>query len=334
MLKGAIIGFGKIARSSHLDAYRNEALKDIVEVSAAVEPNPQNLLISKKEFPDIRFYKSLEELLDNETIDFVDITCPPQYHYELLEKCIAKKLNILCEKPFTLNLKEAESIREKLLDSSVVFMPCHQYKYSPIWSEFKAFIDSQEGFSRPLIQFNVLRTQADPGLETLTDKWRKSSAELGGGILIDTGVHYLYLASWMLGKPVKVMSNLMTLQHLDYNCEDSAIVMLESEKGAAQITVTWAADKRYNNAILVCKNGSIYYEGGTKLIKSDSSGIEEIQVPDASDKKHYSMLYVNMFRRFFNAVKNKQQNINWIDEAYQSIYLLNKCYESSRANNI
>jgi predicted dehydrogenase len=334
MLKGAIIGFGKIARSSHLDAYRNVELKNLAEVSAAVEPDPQNFQISQKEFPEIKFYPSLEELLDRETLDFVDISCPPQYHYEMLEKCISKKLNILCEKPFTLNLKEAESIREKLLESSIVFMPCHQYKYSPIWSEFKAFIDSQEGLSKPLIQFNVFRTQADPGLETLTDKWRKSSAELGGGILIDTGIHYLYLANWMLGKPVKVMSNLTTLQHFDYNCEDSAIVLLESEKGAAQITVTWAADKRYNDAKLVCKNGGIYYEVGNKLLKSSSAGIEEIQMPDASDKKNYSLMYVNMFRQFFNAVKNKQQNINWIDEAYQSIFLLTKCYESSRANNI
>ncbi|MDR3625914.1 MAG: Gfo/Idh/MocA family oxidoreductase [Ignavibacteriaceae bacterium] len=333
MLKGAIIGFGKIARSSHMDAYKNDSFNGEVEITSAIEPNPNNFQISQKEFPAIRFYHSLEELLDNEAIDFVDITCPPQYHFEMLEKCIAKGLNILCEKPFTLNLKEAEIIREKLLNSSIVFMPCHQYKYSPIWCEFKSFIDSQEDFCRPLLQFNVFRTQADPGLETLSDKWRKASIDTGGGILVDTGIHYLYLVNWMLGNPVRIMSNLTTLQHLDYNCEDTAIIVLESPKGAAQITVTWAADKRYNDAKLVCKNGSIYYEGGTKLLKSSSAGIEEIPVPDASDKKNYALQYVSMFRRFFDAVKNNQQNINWIDEAYQSILLLNKCYESSNSNN-
>lgn len=334
MLKGAIIGFGKIARSSHLDAYLNSSLNKRAKIVAAVEPVISNYQNGKNEFPDIKFYSTIDELLDKEEIDFVDITCPPTYHYDVMKKCVDRNIHILCEKPFTLNLQEAESIQNTIKSSGIVFMPCHQYKYSPVWMNFKKFIGEQNGSHRVLAQFNIFRLQADPGLESISAKWRTSSFQQGGGILIDTGIHYLYLANWMLGKPFKVTSNLTTLSHSDYNCEDTATIILESEKGVAQITVTWAADKRHNDARVVCANGSLNYESGNKMLKSTASGNEEIIVPDASEKSHYSSLYVNMFTEFFDAVENKKQNKEWIDEAYQSILLLDQCYKSSELNNL
>jgi len=334
MLKGAIIGFGKIARSSHLDAYKSNALKERVKIVAAVEPVAVNYQNCINDFPEISFYSTLEEMLSKEDIDFVDITCTPKYHFDVIKNCISKNLNILCEKPFALTSLQADTLRKMIKDSEIVFMPCHQYKYSPVWMNFKKFIDAQEDISKVIIQFNVFRTQADPGLETQTNKWRISSPQEGGGILIDTGIHYLYLVNWMLGNPNKVISNLTTISHSDYQCEDSAIIILESTKGVAQITVTWAADDRHNDARIVCPAGSLYYESGRKMYKSTSKGNEEIIVPDISDKSHYSSLYKNMFAEFFDAVESKKQNIDWIEEAYQSINLLDLCYKSSEMNAI
>jgi len=75
-------------------------------------------------------------------------------------------------------------------------------------------------------------------------------------------------------------------------------------------------------------------EAEKDCINSTSKGNEEIIVPDISDKSHYSSLYKNMFAEFFDAVESKKQNMDWIDEAYQSIYLLDRCYTSSEMNDI
>lgn len=333
MLNGAIIGFGKIARASHLEAYKAESLKDKIRITSIVEPDSVNRLKSQMEYPEMKFYQSLEELLEYDRIDFVDITCPPKYHYETIQKCIDNKLNIICEKPFTLNIQEAELVKRKLEKSDVIFIPCHQYKYSPIWKEFKKFAE-ESSESKKILQFNIFRTQADPGLADFSNFWRTTPPEEGGGILIDTGIHYLYLARWILGQPIKVYSNLKTLKHFDYRCEDSAFVNLETENGIAQISLTWSADKRFNDARIVCGEGSLFYESGRDLQKNIKGKKTEIPVPDASDKAHYVSLYEALITDFINAVEKKERRLDWIEDAYQSINILTNCYNSSAAEAV
>jgi predicted dehydrogenase len=329
MVKGAIIGFGKIARTNHLSAYNDEVIQQEIELSAIVEPDAVNREISSQEFPQYRFYKSIDELLANEHIDFVDITAPPRFHKSLLEKCIANKLHIICEKPFTLNIAEASGIKEKLLQSSLACIPCHQYKYSPVWKSFKEQIDELKSGSKCLIQFNVFRKEADPGLHLLQNKWRTLSPKEGGGILIDTGIHYLYLAYWMLGKPSAVTATLANLSHSDYACEDTAIINYTTPKGIAEITVTWAANNRYNDARLIAGDTGLFYEGRNSIRKIANDSVDMIAVPDVSDKSHYTTLYVAMLREFLEVMMGTKDRELLIEEAYQSIEILHRCYKST-----
>lgn len=330
MLNGAIIGFGKIARTNHLPAYQNVELKERLRITSVVEPNKFNLEKSKAEYPEIHFYDSLEKLFENENIDFVDIASPPLNHFELLEKCIQKNVHIICEKPFTVSLSHAEKIREMLLASDKVFIPCHQYKYSPIWKKFKDFINANSANAGMLLQFNVFRTEADPGLQQISDKWRERKTDLGGGILADTGVHYLYLAAWMLNNINKITTKLLNIGQVVFESEDTALITLEGENGVAQITLTWTADKRFNSANVTCSKSSIYYQGCTELVENTNQGMKKILIPDMSDKTNYTVLYVSLFLDFINAVDAKEKHADWINEAYESVKLMNLCYKSSK----
>ena len=330
MYKGAIIGFGKIARTNHLLAYRSSELRENLQITSVVEPNKFNMEKSKAEFPELRFYMTIESLFENEKIDFVDITAPPQSHYEILGKCISKNVHIICEKPFTVFPSEAETIKKMLLNSDIVFIPCHQYKYSPIWRKFKDYINVVEYRSKVFIQFNIFRTEADPGLKQISEKWRTRTNDVGGGILADTGVHYLYLSSWMLGKIDRVTTRLLNLGHKVFESEDTALIILEGERGVVQISLTWAADKRFNSSCVVSSNSSMYYSGGTNLFINTNTGVSEVPVPDMSDKANYTSLYVSLLTDFLDAIKNNKRNDEWIEEAYQSVCLMDRCYASSK----
>lgn len=177
-------------------------------------------------------------------------------------------------------------------------------------------------------------TTIDPGLGGLSNPWRTALPENGGGILLDTGIHYLYLLYWMFGRPGKVSARLSNLFHVNYQCEDTALITLEFERAIAQITVTWAADKRYNDARMVFDSGSIFYEGRNKIIRSLDGIEEEIPVPDASDKEHYSSLYGEMFGEFADAVENNQPNVGLIEEAYQSIKILSRCRKAASTDSV
>lgn len=333
MLKGAIIGFGKIAQSSHIKAFFSDELIDKAEIIAVVEPAEENREQGIKDFPSLKFYSSTEELFANQSgsnkIDFIDITAPPKFHSSLIKEGIKNNVHILCEKPFTLNLDEAKETYKLLRESNIVFMPCHQYRYSPTWQAFRAFLNEMDPGSKSLLQFNVFRTQADQGVSAFQPSWRTDKSLSGGGILADSGVHYLYLSNWLCGKPLKVTAKIFTLNHKEYSVEDSAVVLLEFENAFVEIVLTWGADRRVNTARLISNQVSLSYEGSDQL-KIYLDGKEDIiAVPDASDKSHYFSLYISLINEFVNKIKKKKPSEDFRKEALTSIQLLEKCYESA-----
>lgn len=329
MLNGALIGFGKIAQSSHLAAYENPKIRENIKLTSVVEPNDINREESKKQYPRLKFYKSFEDLLEENQIDFVDITTPPKFHKAVIEQGIKNNLNIISEKPFTLNLKEAEEIRDKLASYDKVFIPCHQYKHLQLWKEFKKVIDEVDPKEKFFLQFNVFRQHADPGLEVFNNPWRINKEVSGGGILADTGVHYLYLSIWFLGKPLNVTSNNFNLAHPEYGVEDTSTVVIEFERGISQITLTWGSNSRHNSASLISQNYSLSYSGGTELIKHSNQNEQKIIIPDPSDKVNYTSLYVSMFGEFIDKINANSSSDEAINEAYESIKLLEACYLSA-----
>jgi UDP-N-acetyl-2-amino-2-deoxyglucuronate dehydrogenase len=332
MLKGAIVGFGKIAQSSHVKAFFNEALKNKAQIVAVVEPLKENCEQGKRDFPSLKFYSSTEDLFSKEEIDFIDITAPPKFHSSLIKEGIKNKVHILCEKPFTLTLDEAKETYNLLKESGLVFIPCHQYRYSPTWQNFKTFLDKNDPKSKTLLQFNVFRMQADQGGTAFQPGWRTDKSLSGGGILADTGVHYLYLANWLCGKPLKVTAKAFNLNHPEYSVEDTAVVNLEFEKAFAEITLTWGADRRVNTAHAVSNDGSLSYDGSTQLKKYSAKGEEIIAVPEASDKSHYFSLYISLINEFISKIQNRESSEDFKKEAFTSIQLLEKCYESAKTN--
>ena len=332
MLKGAIVGFGKIAQSSHVKAFFNEALKNRAQLIAVVEPLKENREQGERDFPSLKFYSSIEDLFSNEEIDFIDITAPPKFHSSLIREGIKNKVHILCEKPFTLTLDEAKETYNLLKESGLVFVPCHQYRYSPIWLNFKTFLDENSAKSKSLLQFNVFRMQADQGGTAFQPGWRTDKSLSGGGILADTGVHYLYLVNWLCGKPLNVTAKAFNLNHPEYSVEDTAVVNLEFEKAFAEITLTWGADRRVNTAHAVSKDRSLSYDGSKQLKKYSTKGEEIIAVPEASDKSHYFSLYISLINEFITRIQNRKSSEDFKKEAFTSIQLLEKCYESARTN--
>lgn len=330
MIKGAIVGFGKIARTNHLEAFQSEELQRSFDITSVVELDTNTRERCGKEYSSIKFYESLDEMYSNNKVDFIDITTPPKYHKEIIEWAVDKGIHIICEKPFTITYAEAKKLYSKVNDSNILFVPCHQYKYSSLWGEFKSFIDELNDDEKIFLQFNVFRTGADPGLNADTTPWRLNKEISGGGILSDTGFHYLYLATWLMDKPKKVTTINHNLANSSFQVEDTSQVILEYDRGTIQINLTWAYHSRRNEAKLISKKGSIFYDGSNYLIKNFNGMEEKISVPDASDKSHYTNLYVKLFSDFAEAVQKKNFNKEGLEDAYNTIYLLDKCYQSAR----
>jgi predicted dehydrogenase len=229
MLEGAIVGIGKIAQTGHLPAYLTKQIRERAEVVAGVDPNEQSRMIAAEQYPHLRLYENVEQLFNEEKVDFIDICATPQVHGQIINAAVRQGIHILCEKPFALSLKEAENLSNLLRkERSLAFVLGHQYRFSPLWQQMKSFLSNGKPGDKWFLQFNVFRKEADPGLHVDGPKWRTKPHISGGGMMADTGVHYLYLSLWMLGMPYSVTAQGYQLRDGDDTVEDTAFVVLES----------------------------------------------------------------------------------------------------------
>ena len=328
MLKGAIIGAGKIAMTSHVPAYLSSRVGEKIKLVAGTDVTADRRNDIASAVPGLNVYESIEEMMEKENPDFVDICVPPYLHSEIIGQILKYKKGIICEKPFTRTLDEAAELKNKISEAGVPFVCCHQYKYSPIWTHFKDFAKSKKSDSKFFSQFNVFRLTADVGYDKSAPDWRTIPEISGGGIMSDTGVHYLYLMRWFFGNPLNINVSDFTLRHLDYKVEDTSLIILQFENGVAEINLTWASNQRHNSAFITDGARSLNYYNDS-LILNDNGNQTSYQMPDASDKRTYISFYENLFIDFADIFDNEKYSVDNLAEAYDTIKLLNLCYKSS-----
>jgi predicted dehydrogenase len=327
VLQGAVIGCGNIALRGHLPAFRSDAdLADRARIVAVVD-----MVAPSAEHADLlqgaKFFNDIETCVREVHLDFVDICSPPNTHAAAIRACAAAGLHILCEKPLADRNDATAAIGTAVRAAGVVFVPCHQYKYAPLWSAIGRCIAGGELGRVTLARFEVLRTQADPGTAKWNPAWRTSKELGGGGILTDTGAHYFYLARWMFGMPRRVTAVLRTLKHAEYGVEDTAAVTLEYDESIVQLGLTWAANGRANSAYVAGTQGSLAYDGA-RLVLTNEAGTREIPIGDVSDKSQYVAWYAALGREFVRRIETRDQSYDLLEEAEAVMRLLDVTYQA------
>lgn len=333
MLRGAIIGFGNIAQRGHVPAYRHELVCRDIEITAVLDLVEQSRSRVAEMLPGAKFYSDVDTLFSREQLDFVDICTPPHTHAEYIRAATAKGVHILCEKPLAEQFETARKIEETIRRAGIVFVPCHQYKFSPLWHTIGGMIQTGELGTVTLAQFNVYRMHADTGTAGWKPEWRTNKTHSGGGILVDTGAHYYYLAQYFFGMPQRISAILRSMKHREYGVEDTAVVALEYPNTLMQMTLTWAASNRANSVYVAGTKGSLSYDG-SRLLHTTEEGVRQIPMPDVSDKNQYVEWYAKLFREFVRRVQGKMLSTDLLEEAVNVMKMLEVSYRSSDCQSL
>jgi predicted dehydrogenase len=326
-LRGALLGLGNIALKGHLPAYRRPEIAGRMEIVAASDVAPSAAETCSAELPGARFYADVPAMLAAEEPDFLDICTPPHTHAGYVRIGAGAGAHILCEKPLADTFDGAAAVAGALGGRDLVFVPCHQYRYSPLWSTVGSVIGGGRIGRVTLAQFNVYRTQADAGSPAGNPAWRTDRSQSGGGILADTGAHYFYLVQHFFGLPRSVQATLRTLRHEAYGVEDTALVTLGYEGAAVQISLTWAADARANSMVVTGTAGNLRYDG-TQLLLTTAAGTERLPMPDVSDKNQYVGWYAALLGEFGRRIHAKEYGDDLLRESVNVMKLLDLSYRS------
>ena len=138
-LRLAVIGGGP---GSFIGAMHRQAarLDDRYELVAGVlSSNPER---AKKAGLDIglaseRAFTSVPEMLDTEVTrddgaDVVAIMTPNDSHYQYAVAALERGFDVICDKPMTNTLEDAEKLHQKVQDTGLVFCLTHNYTGYPM----------------------------------------------------------------------------------------------------------------------------------------------------------------------------------------------------------
>lgn len=140
MIRVGIIGCGKIA-DQHAEEIQKLPGSEIVGVLDS------EVLMAKQlceRFKIPHYFTEVDKLLDAVSPGVVHITTPPQSHFELGMRCFQAGCSVYMEKPFTVNLKEAETLIEETRKRKVKITVGHNYQFNQVAREMRSLI--QNGF--------------------------------------------------------------------------------------------------------------------------------------------------------------------------------------------
>ncbi|MGC9670108.1 Gfo/Idh/MocA family protein [Planosporangium sp. 12N6] len=145
-----------------------------------------------------RAYGSWQALADDPEIDVVYVATPHSAHHAAALTCLRAGKAVLCEKPLTLNLAQAEELVETARSNQVFLMEA-------MWMRCFPAIHTVAGLIADGAIGDVTSVHADFGMAApVATTHRLRAPELGGGALLDLGVYPVTFAHLVLGAPDRI----------------------------------------------------------------------------------------------------------------------------------
>jgi UDP-N-acetylglucosamine 3-dehydrogenase len=233
-----LIGAGSISRA-HLRGYVNNPHVTDVRIADPSEEAREKLA---GEFGIItQVESSHEKLLADEAIDVIDICAPHHLHHSLALAAFKTGKHVITEKPIALNLKQAdEMIAGAKRAKKRLFVALSQRMF-PAHLKAKQIIDDGE-IGKPFLGIvNIIGNEFDRMNDP--SSWKGDLKRAGGGALIDTGYHAVYMLQHFLGpaRAVTAMAKRLLVEPKNKG-DDTSVVALEMPNGAVgSIVVTYCA---------------------------------------------------------------------------------------------
>ena len=195
-LNWGIIGCGKIAHKFVSDL----ALIDDAVLTAVASRSNEKADEFAQRHKAKKAFGSYDELFLDPDVDIVYIATPHHLHAELSIKAMEKNKHVLCEKPLSINHKEAKSIIETSRRTKRFFMEALWTCFNPSFVEVKKRInDGEIGEIKYINADFAFRSDFSIDDRTL-------NINLGGGAILDIGIYPVFLCYSLLGIPKEILA--------------------------------------------------------------------------------------------------------------------------------
>ena len=270
-IKVAVVGCGRISKN-HFDSIKEN---DEFELIAVCDNHKERLddAISKY---DVKGYSSLEDLLENESLDLVALCTPSGIHPEQAIMAAHYGVNVLTEKPMGVELEPAKKMIQACEEKKKRLFVVKQNRKNKTLQLLKRAIEENRFGKIHMVHLNVFWTRPQEYYD-LAD-WR-GTWKYDGGAFMNQASHYVDLLTWYFGSVDSVHA--MTTTHRDIEAEDTGV-----------LNIRWKSGVIGSMSVTMCtypKNleGSITILGEDGTARVGGLAVNEIQEWSFKEKKDY-----------------------------------------------
>jgi len=206
MKKVVVAGFGFIGKIHAFNILKNPDTELVAIVDKNIETIEKELNsksgnlnageLNSEDIKGIKKYSDLDECIENEKPDAIHICVHTDLHYLFVKKVLNKGVNVLVEKPFTLDLAKGEELIRLAKSKGLILMVAHVVRFMPPYQKLKEMIDSKK-YGR----LNFLSLTRFSGVPEWGE-WKDKQKDFGssGGALFDLVIHDIDIALFLTGK--------------------------------------------------------------------------------------------------------------------------------------
>lgn len=302
-MKLGILGTGMIVKDFLSIA---SELKD-TELTAIcnVRSSESAILEFAKEFHIKQGFHDFDKFLKS-GIDTVYVALPNNLHFIYAKNALEAGKNVIVEKPFTTNYKEAETLNEIAKKNQLFLFEAITNQYLPNYQKIKELLPSIGNIK--IVQCNYSQ------YSSRYDDFKKGNVlpafdpKFSGGALMDLNIYNIHYVAGLFGKP----NNVEYYPNMERGIDTSGILILEYDRfqcvciGAkdckAPISLNIQGDMgciHQDTPANSCKNFEVFMNDGTSFLVNENK---------------YSHRMVYEFLAFEDMIAN-----NKLEECYQML---------------
>jgi scyllo-inositol 2-dehydrogenase (NADP+) len=216
-IKVGLVGYGFSGATFHAPLL---SVLSEFEITMVVSSKKETVLHDLK---DVEVVTSLEEVLEDATIDLVVITTPSGMHYEMAKQSLQAGKHVILEKPMVVETWQAEELIKIAEEKKLLLSVYHNRRWDNDYLTVKKLVS--DGV---LGEINTYQVHYDRFRPVVRDRWREKQGP-GSGMLYDLGSHLIDQALDLFGWPQFVLADVFA-QRENAETDDYFHVILGYEK--------------------------------------------------------------------------------------------------------
>src|SRR6476659_4157617 len=372
-LRMGLVGGGQGAFIGRVHATAAVLDNRAILVAGALSSDPKKAKDSAPDYdiPADRAYGSYKEMAEQEAkrpdkVDFVSVATPNHTHFEIAKTFAEAGFNVVCDKPLTFDLAQAEELLKVVEKSGVVFAVTHNYTGYPLVRQAREMVQNGELGEINAIRSNYIQGWLRTRLESSDQKqakWRTDPKQSGiAGCFGDIGTHAHNLGRYITALlPKEICCNLKTFES-GRALDDYGTAIIRFENGAlGTVTASQISHGRENdifievdgtkaaiewhqeepNKLIVRKNGEphkIYTRNGGPYLGKAAGASSRLP---SGHPEGFFEAFANIYAAAYDDMVKRATGakFDYANSVYPNVYdgvegmlFITRCVESSKAN--